>query len=286
MRSLYDALDPANIPADAQCIAFYVDVLSPAAAAARWPGRALLSIARTESEDAACLDVESGDATPVQAPAWVARQRARGVVFPWVYCSQSPWATVQVAFRVQGVAEPLWWIAAPAPDLTLLPGTVATQRQYLGTYDVSALADQVPGLDPAEEAAEDDMGYTLSRMWNGQQDSVSIDGAGAVWHRWFTTGPSWDEEQLPAGPVAAVAGTLSGYIDSVGAAHVCALGVDGSELHWWQQPAGTWNVQRIGSSHPPVVIAPPPPATVSAPAYDFTGTATPVAAAVTLPAAG
>ncbi len=147
MRQMYDALDPAGIPADAEYVAFYVDRISATAAQLRWPGRGLLSIARTASEDAACADCESGDLTPVQCPGWVARQRARGVADPWVYCSRSMLPNVQVAFRVQGVAEPLWWVADPGAT-GLFPGSVATQYSYQGVYDVSWLADRIPGFDP------------------------------------------------------------------------------------------------------------------------------------------
>ena len=147
MRQMYDALDPAGIPAAAQYVAFYVDRITATAAALRWPGRGLLSIARTAAEDAACADCESGDLTPVQCPAWVTRQRARGVAWPWVYCSRSTLPNVQVAFRVQGVAEPLWWIADPGAA-GLYPGSAATQYSFESTYDVSWLADSIPGFDP------------------------------------------------------------------------------------------------------------------------------------------
>jgi hypothetical protein len=147
MRELYDALNPADIPGGAQCIAYYVDQLTPAQAAARWPGKLLVSIARRATEDALVGDVESGDLEVGQIVAWVQGQRTRGVANPWVYCSQSPWPNVRAQFVAAGVGEPLWWIAAPGPSLQLLSGTVATQCLYQGDYDVSALADNVPGLD-------------------------------------------------------------------------------------------------------------------------------------------
>lgn len=54
-----------------------------------FPHAKVLSIAVTSSEDAECLDVEPGDATNGDAPAWVKRQHARGIQRPVVYTSIS-----------------------------------------------------------------------------------------------------------------------------------------------------------------------------------------------------
>lgn len=171
MRQMYDALDPNGIPADAQYVGFYIDQISEQEAALRWPGKGLLSIARNHLEDAACADCESTDLTPTQCPAWVARQRARGVRFPWVYCSVSPLPNVQVAFRVQGVAPPLYWIAQPGAT-GLYPGSVATQYAFKGAYDVSWLADEIPGFDLEDdgmglEAISTGSGLYLVAPWGG-----------------------------------------------------------------------------------------------------------------------
>jgi hypothetical protein len=81
-----------------------------------------------------------------------------------VYCSQSPWPNVRAQFVAAGVGEPLWWIAAPSSSLQLLPGTVATQCLYAGDYDVSALADYVPGL-----FQEGSMSHVLRRSSDGAE---------------------------------------------------------------------------------------------------------------------
>jgi len=150
-RVLYDAFSPDNIPAGAECVAFYVDQISEADAATRWPLSTLVSIARTVAEGALVADCESGDLTIAQLVAWVQRMRAAGRPHPWVYCSQSPWPNARQQFVAAGVPEPFWWIAAPGPSLALLPGTVATQCLYEGAYDVSALAYDIPGLDPGPD---------------------------------------------------------------------------------------------------------------------------------------
>ena len=47
----------------------------------------MLSIAVFASNDADCLDIESGDATPDEAAGWYERQKARGVERPCLYAS-------------------------------------------------------------------------------------------------------------------------------------------------------------------------------------------------------
>ncbi len=159
-RALYDALVPDNIPAGAQCVAYYVDQITPAEAAVRWPEATLVSIARTALEDALVGDLETGDLTIADVVAWVQGQRSRGVAHPWVYCSTSPWPAVQAAFTAAGVSQPLYWIACPGV-LQLLPGTVATQCIYAGPYDQSALADYVPGLDAPGRPSQE---FTMPRF--------------------------------------------------------------------------------------------------------------------------
>jgi hypothetical protein len=86
-----DSVDVSQIPGGAVAVAGYVG--------GRWPTfRTLLlrfrhaahiSIAVNSSENADILDIEAGDATPAEAPAWVSRQRARGQHLPGVYHSLS-----------------------------------------------------------------------------------------------------------------------------------------------------------------------------------------------------
>jgi hypothetical protein len=87
---LYDAVDLTQIPGSAHAVAGYVDGLWPTyqELAARFPHAVhRLSIATSAAHDAHCLDVEQGDATPSQVPAWVTRQHARGLPRPILYAS-------------------------------------------------------------------------------------------------------------------------------------------------------------------------------------------------------
>jgi hypothetical protein len=88
---MFDATDLSQIPAGPAAVAGYVDGLyqTAPALAARFPHAHLLTIAVSAADDADCLDVETGDATPAQAPAWYERQQARGVFRPCLYASVS-----------------------------------------------------------------------------------------------------------------------------------------------------------------------------------------------------
>lgn len=85
---MYDSVDVNAIPADATAVAGYVDGRWPTFRQLRRFHAHRLSIAVTASADAACLDVETGDATPGQAPEWVRRQHARGEPRPVIYASR------------------------------------------------------------------------------------------------------------------------------------------------------------------------------------------------------
>lgn len=90
--AMFDSVDGAAvIPTDAAAVAGYVGGQWPnyQALVHAFPHAKHLSVAVNASEDADCLDVESGDATAAQAPAWIARQVKRGVKLPVVYTSVS-----------------------------------------------------------------------------------------------------------------------------------------------------------------------------------------------------
>lgn len=150
---MYDSTNLDDIPADAQMVASYVDG-SPIATPEQWarfPSAVKVRIAALPStNDGQVLDVETGDATPDQAPGWVQMRRAAGQD-PSVYCNESTWPSVRAAFQAAGVAEPHYWIAAWNGDPSLLDGAVA--HQYAGSamtgahYDLSAVADSWPGVD-------------------------------------------------------------------------------------------------------------------------------------------
>jgi hypothetical protein len=89
--TMYDSVNVSQIPAKAEAVAGYVNGHWPTypTLLKDFPHAKHLSIAVTVHADAECLDVEAGDATPSQAPAWVVRQKKRGVKKPVVYTSVS-----------------------------------------------------------------------------------------------------------------------------------------------------------------------------------------------------
>jgi hypothetical protein len=185
MRTMYDALSTQahTIPADAQLVAGYIDA-GPVPAAPPWtaetwalfPHAVHVTIAtQPGTNDGLVLDVEAGDATPEQAPAWVAMRRAAGV-HPTVYCSESDWPEVRDAFTSRGIAEPEWWIAGAPGSVgqgNLYAGSVAHQYgdnaagTAAATWDISAVADHWPGVDtgtPSPNLGDDDVKAMLAKL--------------------------------------------------------------------------------------------------------------------------
>jgi CHAP domain len=167
MRIMYDSTNPADIPADAQMVAGYVDGIYAWSAEgwARFPNAVKVRIAVFSStNDGHVLDVEPGCSTPASAPGWVLMRRAAGVD-PSVYCNTSTWPTVKAAFQSAGVPEPHWWIAAyPGNGANLYAGSVA--HQYAnpltsgGHFDLTVVG-YWPGVDgtpvfPTAPTQEDD----------------------------------------------------------------------------------------------------------------------------------
>jgi hypothetical protein len=159
VRTMFDSVNAAAIPADAKMVAGYVDGRYAWSSAdwARFPNAVHVPIAVFPSTNAGVvLDCEAGDATPTQCPGWVRMRRAAGVD-PTVYCSYSAWPTVRAAFAAAGEPAPHYWIAG-YPDPTdavgnpVIPaGAVAHQWIDRGPYDESIVADAWPGVDTKEE---------------------------------------------------------------------------------------------------------------------------------------
>jgi hypothetical protein len=152
-RTMYDATHQLvpNIPTNAQMVAGYLPP-SPFAWTdtdwARFPNAVHVRIAvRASTNDGHVLDVETGDATPAEAPGWVAMRRAAGAD-PSVYCSTSLWPTVVQQFAQQGIAQPHYWVAAyPGGGPVIPSGAVAHQYESDSIYDKSVVADYWPGVD-------------------------------------------------------------------------------------------------------------------------------------------
>ena len=162
---MYDSVDLAQIPDGAQAVGCYEDgrYVNAAQAAARFPRAHILTIATSAAHDADCLDIETGDATPDQAPGWYRRQRARGVARPCLYASAFRMDTeVAVAITAAGIARSavrLWTahysgqphVCGPASCRELgvaADGTQWTDRAANRNLDRSLLADDFFGAAP------------------------------------------------------------------------------------------------------------------------------------------
>lgn len=158
-RMMYDGVEAGSVPAGAAIYAGYVDGnwQSYDALVSEYPGALHVSVCVTSADDARVLDVESGDATPDEAPVWVTKQRAAGNQYPVVYMNESTWPAVREAFSAQGVAAPLYWVAAYVDDPAVVPaipaGAIGLQFYDYGGYDASVVADYWPGLDAAPVTA-------------------------------------------------------------------------------------------------------------------------------------
>jgi hypothetical protein len=91
LLTMYDSIDLTQFPASVDFAAGYVNGKWPTARelAARYPHAQILTIAVTSGADAGALDIETGDATPADAPGWHKRQRARGAARPCLYANAS-----------------------------------------------------------------------------------------------------------------------------------------------------------------------------------------------------
>lgn len=159
MRTMYDSVAPAAIPTNAELVAGYLDgpyAWTPADWAL-FPFSIHVPIVVDPAHDEGLvLDVETGDARPDQAPSWTAGRRRAGVA-PSVYCSLDTWPAVQAAFAAANVQPSYYWIGH-WDGTTLIPAG-AMAKQFAdpatsgGHFDLSAVVDHWPGVDPGPAGA-------------------------------------------------------------------------------------------------------------------------------------
>ncbi len=150
-RTMFDSVNPAAIPHGAQMVAGYLNG-NYAWSAAAWKQFAHITTIRIDvignaPLDAGVLDVENGDATPHQAPAWVKKRSAAGFRAT-IYCNKSTWPAVQAACKGLTVS---YWIADWTHVPHELPGAVAVQWTNGAAFDTSAVYDNT--WHPAHGAA-------------------------------------------------------------------------------------------------------------------------------------
>jgi hypothetical protein len=113
--TMFDSVDVGTIPRDAEAVAGYVGGMWPTfpRLVSQFPHAHRLSIAVNAGEDAECLDIETGDATPAQGPAWVRRQKRRGIHRPVVYANLSTMPAVKAELLRAGILlkEVRLWVA-------------------------------------------------------------------------------------------------------------------------------------------------------------------------------
>lgn len=155
MRTLYDSVTAADIPATAAMVAGYVDgdyAWSDADWSLHKAAQQVRIAVFADTDDGHALDVENGDATPAQSVSWVRARRGAGAD-PSVYCNVATWPAVRSAFRGAGVTEPHYWVADWTGARHLPAGAVACQyadpKTSGGHFDLSAVAAHWPGVDPA-----------------------------------------------------------------------------------------------------------------------------------------
>lgn len=226
---MHDSITASDIPTSATMVAGYVSGTWTWSAAdwARFPHATKVRIAtHADVNDGHVLDVETGDATPAEAPGWVTMRRAAGVT-PTVYMNNSTWASVKAAFVAQGVAQPNYWVAHYDADPAIPSGGIA--KQYLwdgnpcnsgGHYDISSVADFWPGIDPNTPAPSPvvEVDMVPNDMWNSQFSWVSRqDGKTYVstFHQFAQNVMQLSESYNPGRSAVGPAGTMATYIADI-----------------------------------------------------------------------
>jgi hypothetical protein len=167
MRIMYDSVKPQLIPTDAQMVAGYVNGTYAWTAEdwTRFPNARVVTIdTRGTLPYSHVLDVEAGDATPLQAVAWVQAARALGVRDSTIYCNISAQQSIVDVFAHTGVPMPHFWLAHYTGIAEVAAGAVATQFRSLASYDLSVVADYWPGVDPLPNTP----------LWNTQGDHMFL----------------------------------------------------------------------------------------------------------------
>ena len=172
MKTMYDSVDLSQIPPDAQAVAGYVGGSWPTYGelAKRFPKAHRLSIAVNASETAECLDVEVGDATPTEAPAWVERMEKAGIWRPCLYANLSTMPAVLTALHEAGIARERvrLWVAHYVFTPTLPAG-----------FDACQWTDKALGRNLDESLVVDDFFPTIvhSPLFDHQEQLAAAQAA-------------------------------------------------------------------------------------------------------------
>lgn len=222
---MYDAVDVAAIPKDAQIVAGYVDGNWPTyeQVVADFPNAQHVSITVKGAPGARVADCETGDLSPQTAAGWAKAEIAAGRR-PCIYYSRAAAAQVSAALQQNGVAlaDVDFWVADWTGSAHLIPGSVATQwadpPKSGGNFDISETAEgwpvstpvpappspaPAPAPSPQQEVNMDDGGVAVIEHTNpgGEtQRHVFAVINGELIHSWQSVvGPdfSWTSERIP-----------------------------------------------------------------------------------------
>jgi hypothetical protein len=184
MITMYDSTNVEAIPLDAKAVAGYVDgrFANYNALVVRFPHAYHLSIAVFASHDADCLDIENGDASPSDAPAWVRRQHGHGQSRPVVYANASTMPSVIAALTADDIQRHEYrvWTAHYTQKAHIEPGSDATQyyNDEATDIDISLCLDTFfvvsPPNPPANRWQPDD-----EKRWCSEWDALK--GRNGAW---------------------------------------------------------------------------------------------------------
>lgn len=120
-----------------------------------FPGKTVVRITTNPHDDEGdMLDVETGDANPVDLPPWLTRRRADGHGGPLGYHSEGLRAQVDAAIMAARVPNCGRFVAAYPGNGPVLqqPGDVGHQYADVNNeYDLSVVIDYLPGIDKGPE---------------------------------------------------------------------------------------------------------------------------------------
>jgi hypothetical protein len=204
MIVMYDSITPDTVPPNPQAVAGYVGGSWPDYndLVRIFPHAYHLSIAVNAGEDAACLDVETGDASPDQAPAWIERQLARGVWRPCIYANRSVWDGGMYGSLQHYGARIRRWVAEWTYQAHIPVGYDAcqwTDRAWGRNLDESLCWDTFfQGAHPPLPTGVEIMAITAAYNTARQTFDVFVeakpqgnDKAGEVFHTWQGADGIW-----------------------------------------------------------------------------------------------
>ena len=187
-RTMYDALDLDAIPASAQMVAYYPHDPRTTGTVARFPKSTVLVTIDNIGNHTDCdvLDVEPGAAWPPGSivDPWLAAKQAKGQTGT-IYSNLANIGAVRAATR-----RPFdWWAAEWTGVPHSVAGSVATQYEGAGSYDLSLVTDPdwprppvTPPPPPAEhwpdvnEGAKGTVVEVIQYLLGAHGQAVAVDG--------------------------------------------------------------------------------------------------------------